>query len=100
MGIGESHPLARELIEMRRRDLRILIVGTEVAVPEIVGENHDDPNTHTLELAILQELSAKGRPVTLAMEMFERDVQPVVDDYLAGRLAERVELPDAQFLSN
>src|SRR5690606_11678254 len=29
-----------------------------------------------------------GGRVVLAMEMFERDVQPVLDDYLAGRIDE------------
>lgn len=57
-----------------------------------VGENHDDPNTHKLELAILQDLSAKGRPVTLAMEMFERDVQESLGRFGAGRV------PEADFL--
>jgi uncharacterized iron-regulated protein len=53
-----------------------------------VGENHDDPNTHTLELAILQELSARGRPVTLAMEMFERDVQDPLMHFGMGHMDE------------
>jgi uncharacterized iron-regulated protein len=66
----------------------------ELALADVVfvGENHDDPNTHKLELAILQELAAKGRPVTLAMEMFERDVQPVMDKFRAGGV------PEADFL--
>ncbi len=53
-----------------------------------VGENHDDPNTHVLELAILRELSAKSRPVTLAMEMFERDVQDPLMHFGMGHMDE------------
>ena len=44
-----------------------------------LGEQHDDPATHRLELAVLQGLAERGVKVTLALEMFERDVQPVLD---------------------
>ncbi|HEU4628488.1 MAG TPA: ChaN family lipoprotein [Gemmatimonadaceae bacterium] len=53
-----------------------------------VGERHDDAATHRLELAVLEALAARGRPVVLALEMFERDVQPLLDAYLAGRASE------------
>jgi len=39
---GDPVALARELIEMRRRDLRVLVVTTEVSVPEIIGQDEDD----------------------------------------------------------
>lgn len=54
-----------------------------------VGETHLDDTTHRVEAAILEGLIARrsGR-VVLSLEMFERDVQPVLDDYLAGRLDE------------
>ena len=52
------------------------------------GEQHDDPATHRAELAVLAALGNVKRPVVLSLEMFERDVQPVLDDYLAGRIAE------------
>jgi uncharacterized iron-regulated protein len=59
----------------------------------LVGEQHDDPNTHKLELAILQDLAAKsGRPITLSLEMFERDVQGTLGHFGMGHL------PEADFL--
>ena len=51
-----------------------------------VGEQHDDPATHRVELAVLEGIARRRTNVVLAMEMFERDVQPVLDDYLAGRI--------------
>jgi uncharacterized iron-regulated protein len=53
-----------------------------------VGEQHDDPNTHRLERAILEGLSRRRPQLVVAMEMFERDVQKSLDDYLAGQLGE------------
>jgi len=52
------------------------------------GEQHDDPETHRAEAVVLEALGEMGRPVVLSLEMFERDVQPVIDDYLAGRINE------------
>ena len=52
------------------------------------GEQHDDAEAHRVEAALLEELVRRDRPVVVAMEMFERDVQPALDAYLAGRSAE------------
>lgn len=54
-----------------------------------LGEYHEDPNTHILQFEILTELYAmREGQVALSMEQFERDVQPVLDDYMAGRIDE------------
>ena len=50
----------------------------------LVGEQHDDANTHRLELAILEGFARRHVPVTLSLEMFERDVQGSVDTYVGG----------------
>ncbi|HEY2434996.1 MAG TPA: ChaN family lipoprotein [Vicinamibacterales bacterium] len=61
-----------------------------------VGEQHDDANTHRLELAILEGLIRRRVPLVIAMEMFERDVQPVLDRYLAGSITEEQFLEGAR----
>jgi len=52
------------------------------------GEQHDDPETHRAEAELLDAIGRTGRTVVLSLEMFERDVQGVLDDYLAGRVSE------------
>ncbi len=52
------------------------------------GEQHDDPWTHAAEVELLHALARSGRPVIVSLEMFERDVQGALDDYLAGRITE------------
>jgi len=72
-----------------RLDLAAMV--SRLASHEVVffGETHLDETTHRLELAVYEKLiEATGGKVVLAMEMFERDVQPVLDDYLAGRIDE------------
>ncbi len=58
-----------------------------------VGETHDDPTGHMLEVQLLRRAHAAhggpaGRPVALSLEFFERDVQLPLDEYLDGRIAE------------
>ncbi|MBC7898241.1 MAG: ChaN family lipoprotein [Cytophagaceae bacterium] len=52
------------------------------------GEQHDDPVTHATELALLAAVGDRRPNVVLSLEMFERDVQRPLDDYLAGRIGE------------
>lgn len=76
--------------------------GAPLSIPEVVqqmqkadvvflGEEHNDPVAHHLQFQLLKALfeSEKSRPIVLAMEQFERDVQEVVDLYLAGKIRER-----------
>lgn len=73
--------------------------GSDVAFPALVqraltadvvffGENHDDPETHRVELGLLDAIGRSGRSVILSLEMFERDVQLLLNDYLANRMTE------------
>jgi uncharacterized iron-regulated protein len=52
------------------------------------GEQHGDPETHFAEFALLEGIGRLRQNVVVSMEMFERDVQGVLDDYLAGRITE------------
>lgn len=53
-----------------------------------VGEQHDDPATHRFEAALLDSVGRRARRVLVSLEMFERDVQPLLDDHAVGRVAE------------
>lgn len=60
------------------------------------GEQHNDPATHAAETAVLAALGERRRNVVVSLEMFERDVQPVLDQYLAGGLSEEKFLASAR----
>ena len=70
-------------------DFEAMLADISAADAVFVGEQHDDPNTHRLELAILEGLFRRGVPVIVSVEMFERDVQPLLDRYLAGEITEK-----------
>lgn len=69
-------------------DFESMLADLARADAVFVGEQHDDLNTHRLELAIVEGLTRRGVPVILALEMFERDVQGNLDEYAAGTMAE------------
>lgn len=56
-----------------------------------LGEQHDDAAAHTLQMMIFQavvEKYSKDRRVALSLEMFERDVQTIINEYLQNLISE------------
>jgi len=74
----------------RRRftDFEAMVADVTTADVLFLGEEHDDPVTHELEAATLAGLARRRSNVVIALEMFERDVQPQIDSYLAGSTTE------------
>lgn len=76
--------------------MRAIARAIEDADVVFLGETHLDRATHELERAVLAlladpDLERSGfarRRTVLAMEMFERDAQAALDDYLGGRIDE------------
>ncbi len=55
-----------------------------------IGETHDNPASHRLELQILEDvLERHPGQVSLGMEMFNQEQQPVLDEWVAGKLSEK-----------
>ena len=70
-------------------------IGENEAV--FLGEQHDDAVGHAVQAEIFRRAVAKygaDRKVGLSLEMFERDVQIVLNEYLGGLITE------TQFMSN
>lgn len=66
-------------------------MAADLAKSDLVflGEQHDDTRTHQLQAAVLEAVARRrSGPIVLALEMFERDVQPALDSYLAGSISE------------
>ena len=70
-------------------DLGALHAAVAAADVVFLGEAHDDSTAHAVEWAVLRAALELDRPVVLALEMAETDVQPVLDEYLAGLIRER-----------
>jgi uncharacterized iron-regulated protein len=74
--------------DKRFSDFEAMLAEIARADVALVGEQHNDPATHRIERAILEGLARRRGNVVVAMEMFERDTQASLDEYLAGRLNE------------
>lgn len=86
--------------------------GKEVTMEDIVndmknydvvfyGEEHNDSVTHYAEKTLFEALYAKyNKTMALSMEMFDRDVQEVMNEYLGGFIRERDFRHDARVWSN
>ena len=59
-----------------------------------IGERHDDPVAHAVQLAIFEDLAAGYPGTAIALEHLERDEQATVNRYLAGEIT-RDEFIDA-----
>jgi uncharacterized iron-regulated protein len=65
-----------------------------------LGEEHNDSVTHYIEKTLLALLYDKYPEVALSMEMFDRDVQPIMNEYLLGYIKEKQFVKDARAWSN
>lgn len=82
-------------------EIRHLPTGVQVSAEQMaaiatdarliyVGETHDNPASHRIELQLLRALAERyPQRAALGMEMFTPEQQPVLDDWVAGRLSEK-----------
>jgi uncharacterized iron-regulated protein len=56
-----------------------------------IGEVHNNPEHHLIQVQILQALMSQYEPLTLAVEFFNKTQQPVLDHYMDGSTTETTE---------
>jgi uncharacterized iron-regulated protein len=61
-----------------------------------IGEEHESQVSHHAELTILKGFAERDPNLVLALEMFERDVQDILDAYLKGNISEKKFLKQAR----
>jgi len=49
-----------------------------------IGEKHDNPEHHLIQVQILQALMSRYGDLSVAMEFFQEPQQPVLDRYMEG----------------
>lgn len=53
-----------------------------------VGESHDQETHHQIQLEVIKGLHAGNPGLQIGLEMLDVTQQPILDDYLAGRMSE------------
>jgi uncharacterized iron-regulated protein len=62
-----------------------------------VGETHDQIEHHQIQVNLIQGLLRNGKDVVVAMEMFERSQQPILDRWSQGLLTEEEFLSEVKW---
>jgi uncharacterized iron-regulated protein len=65
-----------------------------------IGEVHDNPEHHLIQIQILQALMARYGHITVAMEFFQEPQQSIIDRYMDGESTESVFLKDVSWSKN
>ena len=63
-----------------------------------LGERHDSTADHAAQLEIIEALHAENPDLAIALEMFQRPFQPVIDRYLAGEITEAELVAQTEYL--
>ena len=67
----------------------------------LFGEAHDDSITHKMQTLLFQLMYEEyQKEATISMEMFDRDVQSIMDEYLTGKIKKSYFLKDSRKWSN
>lgn len=96
---GQSSEDSYRIFDATGSPVNINAVIEQIGKSDVVflGEQHDDAVAHALQLKIFtiaNEKYGSQRNLVLSLEMFERDVQTVINEYLKNQITE------AHFLSS
>lgn len=80
--------------------LEQLIKNVKSADVIVFGEEHNDSTGHVLEAKIFAQLIKAYPGTALSLEMFATDVQPVINEYLAGLISEKNFQKEARVWNN
>ena len=80
-----STPLQQEQQQLTQQQILQELIKANVVY---LGETHNSPEDHKAQLEILQALHQQNPKIAIAMEMFQRPFQDVLDQYLAGKITE------------
>jgi uncharacterized iron-regulated protein len=77
-------------------------VADELSAFDVVffGEYHSHSGNHLAQMQMFEALQKRFADMSLSLEQFERDTQPLIDQYLAGEIGEKVLEKDARAWDN
>jgi len=67
--------------------IKLMMDDLRLAQVVFVGEFHDQRDHHLLQLQVIRELHRQGRPLTIGFEMFDLEKQPILDEWVRGKVS-------------
>lgn len=99
--LGEAHYRIYSAISNRMVSVDDIVDASEPVEVIIFGEEHNDSVGHYLEYLLLRKLHERyADDLVLSLEMFDRDIQVVLDEYLGGKIETRYFERDARIWAN
>ena len=99
--LNSSHYRIWSVKEKKEVGLQAIVDDMENYDVVFFGEEHNDSVTHYLEASLFEQLfQTYGSKMVLSMEMFDRDVQTIMDEYLYDGIREKSFIKDARAWSN
>ncbi len=90
---GQSNDINHQIYDKQGNPANFEQVIEQIGKSNVVflGEQHDDAVAHALQMQIFKTVFEKYgavRKIVLSLEMFERDVQTVINEYLKNEITE------------
>ncbi|MEG3639510.1 ChaN family lipoprotein [Magnetococcus sp. PR-3] len=101
--VGKNMPVSvntDEIVDLKKREAISQAALTDALSQfrvVLVGEQHDDPYQHNVQLQVIRALHQKHGQVAVGMEQFPRHLQPVLDRWSQGELTEDQLLDQTQW---
>jgi uncharacterized iron-regulated protein len=87
----DSKKVKVRLYDLQRKDVvsdTAAIERLKAARIVLVGEHHNNPDHHQAQLKVIQMLHKVGHKVAVGLEMFRRDSQKALNQWVAGQTSE------------
>lgn len=90
---GQTHDTSYRIFDQQGNFVKFEQILEQIGKSNVVflGEQHDDAVAHALQMQIFKasfEKYGASRKAVLSLEMFERDVQTIVNEYLKNQISE------------
>jgi uncharacterized iron-regulated protein len=90
---------------LRMQDKRVLNNGKVIKYLSqqqvvLLGERHDNADHHRWQLQVIEGMYTLRQDMVIGFEMFPREVQPVLDKWVAGKLSESEFLKQSNWYGN
>jgi len=99
---GSENPEYRIVFSENKQEISLAELAESLTHYQVIffGEYHENSILHKLEIDLLKKMYENSKDLVVSMEMFERDTQPYIDDYLSGEISETAFLQNSRPWSN
>ena len=102
LGVAHAQVAAYKLYDANGKEVSFekMIRSMEKADVVLLGELHNNPISHWMQYLVVETLDSNGHDLAVGAEMYERDDQLIINEYLGGHIQERHFTKEAKLWPN